>query len=439
MLHVVVVGGGPAGLVAAETLAKGGVATTLLERAPEHPRACAGLATSGLLAGLGLDSDRLLQRVEAVGLHAPMGRSAYMTLGAADAVAGAIDRPALIAHLRARAEAAGVTMLHGRFVRFVHGEGDYPRLAYLDAAGATQEIGAEVVIAADGAASAVAHALGLPRLNLAVAYQERFVAASTLPTSAAQLHFGRKVSNDLFGYFYPAGAELVAGVTTELKHGKRVWDTLAELKKRVNAGLDGAKSLKKEAFVYPIAAREALTHDRMLFVGDAAGLGGAATRDGLHFACESGRIAAETILAHQHVPVPERLAEFTTAWKDAYGKVVAQHAKLMTLFFHSERRREALIDLAWDREAARYAVEAYLTKRPFAPPFQAAMRLKAKLATQLLRYNMMSPKRLEGEVVRQMPIGENYLELALKSKSGPLTPVPPPPPAGQDAPSSQEP
>jgi geranylgeranyl reductase len=303
------------------------------------------------------------------------------------------------------------------------------------------------VIAADGAASHVAHVLGLPRLPLAVAYQERFVAASTLPTSAAQLHFGRKVSNDLFGYFYPAGAELVAGVTTELKHGKRVWDTLAELKRRVNAGLDGAKSAGKAAFTYPTAARDALTHDRVLFIGDAAGLGAPATLDGLTLAVESARIAAETVIAHQHVPVPERLAEYTSNWGAAYGKLIAQQSRVMALFFHSERRREALIDLAWDREAARYAVESYLAKRPFNPPFQVAMRLKAKLATVLLRYNMMSPKRLEGEVVRQLPAGENYLELALKSKSGPLSPARLPETVGHpvngepaaDAPAPQEP
>ena len=47
MLHVVVVGAGPAGLIAAETLASAGIATTVVERHPDRLRPCAGLVTRG--------------------------------------------------------------------------------------------------------------------------------------------------------------------------------------------------------------------------------------------------------------------------------------------------------------------------------------------------------------------------------------------------------
>src|SRR5690606_9989852 len=115
--------------------------------------------------------------------------------------------------------------------------------------------------------------------------------------------------------------------------------------------------------------------------------------------------------------LPERLADYGRIWSAAYGKIFAQQKKLESLFFLADRRREALIDMAYDREAGRYAVEAFIAKQPFKPPFQVAVRLKARLTTQLLRYNMMSPKRLEGEtMVRQLPASENYLDLALKSR-----------------------
>lgn len=429
MLHVVVVGGGPAGLVAAEALAREGVATTLIERAPGRARPCAGVITSRLLEEFQIPEHLLTQRIEEVGVHAPSGRSAYLTLSGLERTAGVMRRDLLVALLRTRAEEAGVTFVHGTFLRFAHGEGDYPLLVYRDgASGEERELSAEVVIAADGGASRVASAMGLKRLPLAVAYQERYSAPAATPTTTAHAHLGRKVSSDMFGYFLPQGDQLVVGVTTELKYGKRMWDGMAELKKRLAISLEGAKSQQKEAFFYPTAMREKLTAERVLFVGDAAGLVCPATRDGLYFAMKSGRMAAETVLAHKNVPVPERLAEYGGAWAAEFGKLFAGQSKLMSLFFLSDRRREALIDMAWDREAGRYAVEAFLAKKPFSPPFQAAMRIKAKLTTQLLRYNMMSPKRLEGEtMVRQLPRSENYLELALKSKSGPLTPVPPPP------------
>lgn len=454
MLHVVVVGGGPAGLVAAEALAREGVATTLIERAPDRTRPCAGVITSRLLEEFQIPEHLLTQRIEEVGVHAPSGRSAYLTLSGlagreatepgGTRTAGVMRRDLLVALLRTRAEEAGVTFVHGTFLRFAHGEGDYPLLVYREAAsGEERELSAEVVIAADGGASRVAAAMGLKRLPLAVAYQERYSAPAAAPTTAAQVHLGRKVSSDLFGYLLPQGDQLVAGVTTELKYGKRMWDGTAELKKRLAIALEGAKSQHKEAFFYPTAMREKLTADRVLFVGDAAGLVCPATRDGLYFAMKSGRMAAETVIAHKNVPVPERLAEYGSAWAAEFGKLFAGQAKLISLFFLSDRRREALIDMAWDREAGRYAVEAFLAKKPFSPPFQAAMRIKAKLTTQLLRYNMMSPKRLEGEtMVRSLPKSENYLELALKSRSGPLTPVAPPPSlaetAGQMGPAKPE-
>lgn len=441
MLHVVVVGGGPAGLVAAEALAQGGVAVTLVERAPLRDRPCAELVTSRLIELLQLPGSMIAHRVEELGLHAPSGRSAFLTLASGDAVAGTLSRPALMTLLRERAEAAGVTFVHGTFQRFLHGEGDYPQLQVQDAeTGALIDLNAEVVIAADGAASRVARAVGLARLPLAVAYQERFDAPAGQPSpeTTVHLHFGRKVSADYFGYVLPTGDQLVAGVTTEIRYGKRVWDGLSETKKRMEAVLKGAKGARREAFIYPLAVRAQLTHDRVLFVGDAGGLVCPASRDGLFFAAASARLAAETILAHQHMPLPERLAGYAQAWHAAYGKVFAAQAKIAGLFFLADRRREALIDMAWDREAGRYAIEAFLAKRPFSPPFPVAMRLKAKLTTQLVRYNMMSPKRLDGDtMVRSLPPNENYLDLALKSRTGPLTPpasLPHPALAPADAP-----
>jgi flavin-dependent dehydrogenase len=382
--------------------------------------------TSRLIEILELPSALIAHRVAELGLHAPSGRSAFLTLASGDAVAGTLSREDLIGLLRERAETAGVTFVHGTFQRFRHGEGDYPVLEVQDAqTGEAIELNAEVVVAADGAASRVAWAAGLPRLPLAVAYQERFSAPAgqVTPETTAHVHFGRKVSADYFGYLIPSGDQLVAGVTTEIKYGKRVWDGLSELKKRLDTVLKGAKAVKREAFIYPLAMRAQLTHDRLLFVGDAGGLTCPASRDGLFYAAASAQLAAETILAHQHMPLPERLAGYTKAWQAAYGKVFAAHAKIASLFFLADRRREALIDMAWDREAGRYAIEAFMAKRPFSPPFPVAVRLKAKLTTQLMRYNMMSPKRLEGDtMVRSLPPNENYLDLALKSRTGPLTP-----------------
>jgi len=241
-----------------------------------------------------------------------------------------------------------------------------------------------------------------------------------------QVHLGRKVSTDAFGWVLPQGDQLTVGVATATRYGRRVWDMLAELKKRLGTQLDGAKSQGREAFCYPLAPRPRLAYDRVLLVGDAAGLVAPAVRDGLFFACKSAQLAANVVIRHQNLPMPERLAEYESDWNKRQRDVLAGYAKLEQTFFGADRQREALVDLVWDREIQRQAVEAYLTKRRFAPALGVALRLKAMLAAHMVKYRMINPKKLETDMVsRALPPTPNYLDLALQTKDHELTSVVP--------------
>ena len=282
------------------------------------------------------------------------------------------------------------------------------------------------MIGADGVHSRVGRSLGLKALEAGVAYQERYaLAGGTNAAQSMQVHFGRKVSTDTYGWLLPQGDQLLVGVATAARFGRRVWDMLSELKKRLGGQLDGAKSVGREAFCYPLHQRDRLTHDRVLLVGDAAGLVAPGVRDGLYYACQSARMAAQTIIEHQHVPVAERLADYQTRWTAAYGDIFAGYARLEQTFFGADRQREALVDMAWDRDIQRLAVESFLTKRRFAPPLRMLLRLKTRQVSQLVKYRVISPKRLETEqVARALMPTENYLDLALKtSNTGLLGPM----------------
>jgi geranylgeranyl reductase len=425
LLHVVVVGGGPAGLIAAEATAKAGIKTTLIERAPDRGQACAGLLSSAFMEEFQVPELLLAQRVPELALVSPTQRMAFVGLSSTERWAGVMPRELLVTLFRRRAEEAGVTFVHGRFTRFRHADGDYPVLEVKRADGQVEQIHADVVIGADGAASRVARGLGLPPLDLGVVYQERFaLPAGVKAPDGMQVHLGRKVSTDGFGWTLPQGDQLAIGVTTANRYGRRLWDMLSELKKRLGTQLDGAKSLGREAFCYPLAPRPRLAYDRVLLVGDAAGLVAPAVRDGLYFACKSAQLAANVVIRHQHVPLPERLAEYENDWNRRYREVLAGYAKLDKTFFGADRQREALVDLVWDREVQRLAVDAYLGKRRFMPPLGVALRLKAQLAAHLVKYRMINPKKLETDMVsRALPPTPNYLDLALQSKDQELTGV----------------
>ena len=128
MLHVVVVGGGPAGLIAAEATAKAGIKTTLIERAPDRNVACAGLLSSSFMAEFQVPELLLAQRVHEIALVSPAQQMAFVGLSSTERWAGVMRRELLTTLFRRRAEEAGVSFIHGRFTRFRHADGDYPVL-----------------------------------------------------------------------------------------------------------------------------------------------------------------------------------------------------------------------------------------------------------------------------------------------------------------------
>lgn len=432
MLHVVVVGGGPAGLIAAETLAKAGIQTTVVESHPDRLLPCAGLPSSAALAAIGIPELLLAQRINEIALFSPTNRVAFVPIAGLERFAGVIRRELVQTLLRRRAEEAGAAFVHGSFRRFVHSEGDYPILEIRKPDGTKDRLQAEIVIGADGVHSRVARAIGLPPLELGVAYMEKLSlppgpnGAPGKAPDGMQIHFGRKVSTDRYGWMAPHLDHLVVGVATHQRFGKRVWDMLGEMKKRLGSQLDGAKPAGREAFMFPLAARPKLAHDRVLLVGDAAGLAPASTFDGLYYAAMSGRMAAETVIAHRNLPVPENLAGYEGAFLAAHGPALAGAAKLERLFFQNDKRREALLDLAWDRQIQRAAIDAFLEKKPLAPPLKVAVRLKARLAAALVKYSLTTPKRGEADPLsRALPQGENYLDLALRTGNHEIATLPP--------------
>lgn len=427
MSTVVVVGGGPAGLIAAERLARAGVKTTLVERAPRRVRPCAGILTSALVKEFELPEHLLTHRIGELGVFSPTSRVAFLPLEQPADSAGVMDPALLMELLRRRAFDAGVQFVHGTFLRFLPGAGDYPALAVRPAGGgATLQLSADVVIAADGAGSRVARAIGEAPVELGVVYQERL----TLPVgagspTAAQVHLGRKISADGFGWLLPMPDHLLVGAATGLRYGKRLHGMLNELKKRLGNQLDGTRPGGREAYFYARQPRERLAVGRVLFVGQAAGLSATACHDSLYYACKSGQLAAETVIKHRHMPLPEHLAEYDQAWSAQFGPLFAGLKRLETTFLRTDRRREALVELAWDEAVGRCAAESFLTKRPFAPPLPLRLKLKGRVLSQLIKSSMRSPRHLAGEQIsRALPESDkNYVELALKSRTGPLRPA----------------
>jgi geranylgeranyl reductase len=427
MLQVVIVGGGPAGLIAAETLARARVATTVIESHPDRLLPCAGLVTPAVKQALEAPDLLLAQRITEVAVFSPSQRVAFAAFGGPERAAGIMRRDLLHVLLRRRAEEAGVQFRHAAFRRFLHGDGDYPLLEVAPVGGGPRErLAADVVIAADGVHSRVARALGLPPLELGLAYVEQLSAPGGLARQpeSLQVHLGRKVAPERFGWLMPAEDRWLLGVSTHARRGRRIRELANRLRHRLGRHLDGTQVVGRSAFFFPWARRPHLVHDRVMFIGDAAGLNGGTTLDGLYFAAVSGRLAAEVIAEHQHMPTPDRLGEYQERFEAAYAPYLKAIETFEHTFFGHDKRREALVDLAWERDLQRYVLDTYYEKRPAPLPVTLRLKAHARLAASLLRQAVATPKREQETLSRALPAGGNYLDYALASRhqTGPLPP-----------------
>jgi len=296
MFDVAVVGTGPAGATAALTLARGGLKVALVEKEtlPRYKTCGGGLvARARALLPPGVDPliERSCSRAE---LHLRDADRHYraereppeppivaMTMRDRLDHALAMAAAAAGAQLRAPCRATGVTHEPGH-VR-------------LDTDGGP--IAARFLIAADGATGSVARLAGWcdgRRLIPALEYEVK-VDDATFEQFARVARFDVGVVPYGYGWVFPKNAHLSVGVLTTHRGAVDLHHSLAEYMRVI--GLE-PRSLERHGYVIPIRPRRGpLARERVLLVGDAAGLADPVTAEGISLAARSGMLAAEAIIA----------------------------------------------------------------------------------------------------------------------------------------------
>ncbi|KAL0342659.1 UNVERIFIED_CONTAM: Geranylgeranyl diphosphate reductase, chloroplastic [Sesamum calycinum] len=158
--RVAVVGGGPAGGAAAETLAKGGIETFLIERKLDNCKPCGGAIPLCMVGEFDLPLDIIDRRVTKMKMISPSNVAVDIgqTLKPHEYI-GMVRREVLDAYLRDRASTAGASVINGLFLKM-----DLPQsknapyvLHYTDynaktgSAGEKKTMEVDAVIGADGA------------------------------------------------------------------------------------------------------------------------------------------------------------------------------------------------------------------------------------------------------------------------------------------------
>jgi geranylgeranyl reductase family protein len=312
-VDVLVAGGGPAGLFAAERLAKGGAHVLVCE---EHERIgdpvhCTGILASESFAEFDLPREASLNTLSAARFISPSGLT--VPYASPSPVATVIDRPAFDRALAARAIAAGATIMTSARVASLETDAGEVRAMIGD-----RFVTARLVVLACGATYALQRrlGLGLPLLHLQTSQAE--LPAATPPIDV-ELHFGRLVAPDGFAWVVPVhrpngGAAVRIGVMASTDAAACYRQFLARVRDR--CGITAADSTPRQK-ILPLGSIDTTYGNRLLVIGDAAGLVKPTTGGGIYYSLLSAALAAETAgeaLRRDRLDGPA-LAGYQKAWR----------------------------------------------------------------------------------------------------------------------------
>jgi geranylgeranyl reductase family protein len=312
MHDVVVIGGGPAGLFASLRLAQSGLRVALLE---EHqvigdPVHCTGILAREAFDQFDLPPGVILNELSAARFISPSGRDVVYRTRAIEAVV--IDRVAFDAGLAERARNAGADLRHhSRATRIqLHNNS-----VSVGVAGAP-EVRARACVLACGGRYALHRHLGLtvPSLFLHTAQRE-------LPVERPQdveIHFGSHVAPRGFGWVVPVrrGQRFHAriGVMSEDRSPTFFDRMVARVSERWGVrAVNGAPRQK----ILPLNRIARTYGDRLLVVGDAAGLVKPTTGGGIYYSLLSASLAAEVLAQglRENDLSSARLSEYERRWR----------------------------------------------------------------------------------------------------------------------------
>jgi geranylgeranyl reductase family protein len=340
---VLVVGGGPAGLYAAERLARRGGSTLLCE---EHtvvgdPVHCTGVLATESFDMLGLPREATLNPLPTARFVSPSGIAIPYTTPSPLAVV--IDRGVFDRALADRAIAAGVEIRSGSRASLVE-----TGPAAVRAQVGEEWVSARLLILACGANYAFQRrvGLGLPRDYLHTAQRE--LRAST--PGDVELHFGRDVAPGGFAWAVPvvrrAGTFARVGVMASRDPVGSYSRMLARIADRW--GLEDVQ-LPPRQKILPLGAIDRTYADRTLVVGDAAGLVKPTTGGGIHYSIWSAALGADVAidaLSADRLDAAS-LAAYERQWRDRLGEEFAEQRSLRDLVTRlNDQEIDALFELA---------------------------------------------------------------------------------------------
>ncbi|GBE18862.1 2,4-dichlorophenol 6-monooxygenase [archaeon BMS3Abin16] len=297
---VIIIGGGPCGLIAARDIAGQGAEVCVIEKSPEigYPVKCSGLFSTAGLKQIGVDvSDSLICSTIRGGRFYSPGGEDFLAYSKQDR-AVVVERKMFDKELARDAVRAGAKIRLKTTALDIKRNGRVS--VRINEVGEEKTISSKLLIGADGAGSQVARWAGIERENKFVSGVQVEVAAADVESDVAEVYFGKSFAPGFYAWILPKGDVFEVGIGSTGGGG----ETPRELLKRFMAEhpiaskkLDSKSILEFNKGAIPVGGPRDTVSENIMLIGDAAGQTKASTGGGVITGGICARIAADAAIS----------------------------------------------------------------------------------------------------------------------------------------------
>jgi len=333
MFDVLIVGGGPAGLYAAYCLAKAGRSVAVFEEHPEigSPMHCTGLVASECFTRFDLPTQANQAAPRGARFHSPGGQ--VLTVASEKDETVVLDRSAFDRGLAEQARAAGAEIFPGHRVEALW------RLRRNLVARTSTSGGVERLVRGRLGILATGASYGLHR-GLGFRLPDRFVYGAQVEVeceeaSEVEVYFGNEVAPGSFAWVVPFARHGVTMAKIGLLTSRDAAQYLTRFLQspRVATRIRSVSVCQYRRRPVPVWPLSETFADRLLVIGDAAGLAKPTTGGGVYYSLLSAELAAATLgeaLASGNGSA-RFLSRYQTSWRAVLGSEIRAGGLFRTL------------------------------------------------------------------------------------------------------------